>query len=114
MMNYARMNKDGLVVEVIELGDGVDVSTRYPADLGFMPCPATVRQGWQFDGDTWSPSPAPDPAVMRGAASAAIDPEKSRDHRPTLENMNDNSELGYHGGSVKIYRVFFGNAFFRS
>ena len=46
--------------------------------------------------------------------AACFDPEKSPGSRLTSERVNDNSELGYNGGWVRNYGVFFRDAVWRS
>ncbi|WP_413208492.1 hypothetical protein [Rhodospirillum sp. A1_3_36] len=53
-------------------------------------------------------------AKNKHVSTSISNPEKSPGSRLALERMNDNSELGYNGGWVRNYGVFFRDAVWRS
>lgn len=59
---YARV-VDGAVFEVVELPDDVVLADCFaPAFVAELtPCDASIGQGWQYDGHTFTPPPPPPP-----------------------------------------------------
>ncbi|MFD2677988.1 DUF4376 domain-containing protein [Camelimonas lactis] len=75
MARYARVD-GGIVVEVIDLADGlvpgVDLYTPAFA-AGLVECSAAVRQGWVYEGGELSEPPPPPPPSQADLAAYAAD-----------------------------------------
>jgi len=58
--NFARI-ADGVVVEIVSIPDGVELTDCFYADVAqtFVPCKSTVEQGFIYDGKTFSAPVAP-------------------------------------------------------
>ena len=70
----AARSDGGVVVEVVDLEDGIDLADAFHPDLGFRTCPEDVVPGWTFDGEGFAAPPAPafDLAAARQAMQGAV------------------------------------------
>jgi hypothetical protein len=63
MKQYARI-AEGVVAEIVALPEGVAVVEAFHPDIAatLVPAPATVAEGWLYDGQRFTPSQPPDEA----------------------------------------------------
>ncbi len=68
MSIYARL-QDGLVSEIISVPTGLTIQEMFHPDFvaSCVPCDATVRPGWEYDGSSFS---EPQPPVVSARESA--------------------------------------------
>lgn len=67
-MLYARIH-DG---KVVEIGDFPSIEGRFTPDMVWVPCLPEVREGWLYDGSSFSPPPPPPREEIRERMRAAI------------------------------------------
>lgn len=67
-MLYARIH-DG---KVVEIGDFPSIEGRFTPDMVWVPCSPEVRDGWLYDGSSFSPPPPPPREEIRERMRTAI------------------------------------------
>lgn len=60
-MNFAARISEGLVVEVVELPEGVEIPDAFHPDVGFVECPEGISVGMRYVDGEFHPALPPDP-----------------------------------------------------
>lgn len=63
-MTYAARISNGLVAEVVQLPDGVDLADAFHPDAGFVEAAETVSIGMAYEDGLFAPAPEPEALVL--------------------------------------------------
>lgn len=69
-MSLAARIFDNVVVEVVELPDGIAIEDAFHPDLGFVDCPADTEIGMRFEDEEFLPALPPDPPSVAEVKAA--------------------------------------------